>query len=49
MTSAHGDLLVGHDGVKKCKEGITECYVWPDMDIDLKKMSKMSSLKKGKV
>ena len=26
MTSAHGDLMVGHDGVKKCKERITECY-----------------------
>ena len=37
MTSGHGDLMVGHDGVKKCKERITECYFWPDMDNDLKK------------
>ena len=37
MTSAHGDLMVGHDGVKKCKERITECYYWPDMDNDLRK------------
>ena len=35
MTSAHGDLMVGHDGVKKCKERISECYYWPDMDNDL--------------
>ena len=37
MTSVHGDLMVGHDGVKKCKEQISECYYWPDMDNDLKK------------
>ena len=28
--------MVGHDGMKKCKERITECF-WPDMDNDLKK------------
>ena len=32
MTSAHGYLMVGHNGVKKCKEQITECTIWPDMD-----------------
>ena len=37
MTSARGDLMVGHDGMKKCEERLTECYFWPDMDNDLKK------------
>ena len=37
MTSAHGDLIVGRDGVRKCKERIIEYYFWPDMDNDLKK------------
>ena len=36
MTSAHGDLMVGHDGVKKCKERHTDCNFWLDMDNDLK-------------
>ena len=47
MTSAHGDLMVGHDGVKKCKEWITECYFWPDMDNDLRKH--MDECLKGQV
>ena len=37
MTSADSDLMVGHDGVKKCKEWFKECYFWPDMDNDLQK------------
>ena len=37
MTIAHGDLMVGHDGVKKCKERLTAHYFLLDMDNDLKK------------
>ena len=37
MTSTHGDLMVGHDCVKKCKERLIECYFLANMDNDLKK------------
>ena len=37
MTFMHGDLMLGHDGVKKYKERLIECYSWPDMDNNLKK------------
>ncbi len=26
LFALHGDLLTGHDGVKKCKERLMECY-----------------------
>ena len=32
----HGDLMVGHDCVKKCKERLVECYFWPYIENDSK-------------
>ena len=37
MTSAQGDLMVGHDGMKKGKERLIAQYFWPDMDNELRK------------
>jgi hypothetical protein len=28
LYAGHKDLLTGHDGVKKCKERMMECYFW---------------------
>ena len=36
MALARSDLMMGHDGVKKYKKRLTECYFWPDMDNNLK-------------
>ena len=34
LSEAHGNLLVGHDGIYKTKERLLQCYYWPGMDAD---------------
>jgi len=33
--NAHGNLLVGHDGIYKTKECLLQFYYWPGMDADI--------------
>ncbi len=35
LSKAHGNLLVGHDGIYKPKERLLQCYYWPGMDADI--------------
>ncbi len=35
LSEAHGNLLVGHDGIYKTKERLLQCYYWPGMDTDI--------------
>jgi hypothetical protein len=35
LTDAHGNLLVGHDGIYKTKERLLQCFYWPGMDTDI--------------
>ncbi len=35
LADAHGNLLVGHDGIYKTKEQLLQCYYWPGMDADI--------------
>ncbi len=35
LVDAHGNQLVGHDGIYKTKERLFQCYYWPGMDADI--------------
>jgi hypothetical protein len=35
LVDAHGNELVGHDGIYKTKERLFQCYYWPGMDADI--------------
>jgi hypothetical protein len=35
LSDAHGNLLVGHDGIYKTKERLLQCFYWPGMDADI--------------
>jgi hypothetical protein len=35
LTDAHGNQLVGHDGIYKTKEHLLQCFYWPGMDADI--------------
>jgi hypothetical protein len=35
LSEAHGNQLVGHDGIYKTKERLLQCYYWPGMDADI--------------
>jgi len=35
LVDAHGNQLVGHDGIYKTKERLFQCYYWPGMDTDI--------------
>jgi hypothetical protein len=35
LADAHGNLLVGHDGIYKTKEHLLQCFYWPGMDADI--------------
>ena len=35
LSDAHGNLLVGHDGIYKMKERLLQCFYWPGMDADI--------------
>jgi hypothetical protein len=35
LFAVHGDLLTGHNGVKKCRERLQQCYFWLNMDEDI--------------
>jgi len=35
VKEAHGQLLIGHDGISKTKERLKESYFWTDMDSDI--------------
>jgi hypothetical protein len=35
LVDAHGNKLVGHDGIYKTKERLFQCYYWPGMDADI--------------
>ncbi len=35
LVDAHGNELVGHDGIYKTKERLFQCYYWPAMDADI--------------
>jgi len=37
VTEAHGQLLIGHDGISKTKERLKESYFWPNMDASIAK------------
>jgi hypothetical protein len=36
LFSAHGNLLTGHEDIKKCKQSLMNCYWWLNMDEDIK-------------
>jgi len=35
LADAHGNQLVGHNGIHKTKERLLQCYYWPGMDADI--------------
>ncbi len=35
LQDAHGNVLVGHDGIYKTKERLLQCFYWPGMDADI--------------
>jgi hypothetical protein len=35
LADAHGNLLVGHDGIYKIKERLLQCFYWPVMGADI--------------
>jgi len=35
LSEAHGNQMVGHDGIYKTKERLLQCYYWPGMDADI--------------
>jgi hypothetical protein len=35
LAEAHGNLLIGHDGMYKMKERLLQCYYWAGMDADI--------------
>jgi hypothetical protein len=35
LIDAHGNQLVGHDGIYKMKERLLQCFYWPGMDADI--------------
>jgi hypothetical protein len=35
LADAHGNLLVGHNGIYKTKERLLQCYYWSGMDADI--------------
>jgi hypothetical protein len=35
LADAHGNQLVGHDGIYKTKECLLQCFYWPGMDADI--------------
>ena len=37
VTDSHGSLMVGHNGVEKCRERLLQSYFWPNMEKDVRK------------
>jgi IS30 family transposase len=35
LSEAHGNQMVGHNGIYKTKERLLQCYYWPGMDADI--------------
>jgi hypothetical protein len=35
LVDAHGNQLVGHDGIYKTKERLFQCFYWPGMEADI--------------